>query len=194
MAEQDEILVVSPSDRKPGPSTPGMDRQQAVATDGMWSGVARTRGRHGVRLASSQRVRDDDLCGTVALSRNAPGKPSKVEALLHGRTPRRGRTTRPCHDLSSLSGEVEAVARGDRSMQQCPAPAPGRSPWCGDVECSTRLWRRSPPLPRRLLSWSFSRSFQVNPGDDFPNQADSSVVAWLSRLPGGRSGGCLIRR
>jgi uncharacterized RmlC-like cupin family protein len=42
MAEQDEILVVSPSDRKPGPSTPGMDRQQAVATDGMWSGVART--------------------------------------------------------------------------------------------------------------------------------------------------------
>jgi uncharacterized RmlC-like cupin family protein len=42
MAEQDEILVVSPSDRKLGPSTPGMDRQQAVATDGMWSGVART--------------------------------------------------------------------------------------------------------------------------------------------------------
>ena len=24
------------------------------------------------------------------------------------------------HDLSSLGGEVEAVARGDRSMQQCP--------------------------------------------------------------------------
>ena len=34
--------------------------------------------------------------GTVALSRNGPGKPSKVEALLHGRTPRKGRTTRPC--------------------------------------------------------------------------------------------------
>jgi len=42
MAEQDEILVVSPSDRKPGPSTPGIDRQQAVATDSMRSGVART--------------------------------------------------------------------------------------------------------------------------------------------------------
>ena len=26
------------------------------------------------------------------------------------------------HDLSSLGGEVEAVARGDRSMQQCPLP------------------------------------------------------------------------
>jgi uncharacterized RmlC-like cupin family protein len=42
MAEQDEILVVSPSDRTPGPSTPGMDRQQAVATEHMWSGVACT--------------------------------------------------------------------------------------------------------------------------------------------------------
>ena len=42
MAEQDEILVVSPGDRTPGPSTPGMERQQAVATDGMWSGTART--------------------------------------------------------------------------------------------------------------------------------------------------------
>jgi hypothetical protein len=31
------------------------------------------------------------------------------------------------HDLSSLSGEVEAVARGDRSMQQCPA---GRATTC----------------------------------------------------------------
>ena len=29
------------------------------------------------------------------------------------------------HDLSSLSGEVEAVARGDRSMQQCPLTSPG---------------------------------------------------------------------
>jgi uncharacterized RmlC-like cupin family protein len=42
MAGQDEILVVSSSDRTPGPSTPGMDRQQAIATAGMWSGVVRT--------------------------------------------------------------------------------------------------------------------------------------------------------
>ena len=42
MAEQDEVLVVRPDDRKPGPSTPGMERQQAVATDHMWSGAART--------------------------------------------------------------------------------------------------------------------------------------------------------
>jgi hypothetical protein len=34
--------------------------------------------------------------GTVALSRNAPGKPSKWGALLNGRAPRKGRTTRPC--------------------------------------------------------------------------------------------------
>jgi uncharacterized RmlC-like cupin family protein len=42
MAEQDQILVVTAGDRKSGPSTPGMDRQEAVATDGMWSGFART--------------------------------------------------------------------------------------------------------------------------------------------------------
>ena len=43
MAErQDQILVVTPGDRKAGPSTPGMDRQQAVATDDMWSGFVRT--------------------------------------------------------------------------------------------------------------------------------------------------------
>jgi uncharacterized RmlC-like cupin family protein len=43
MAEQqDQILVVTPGDRKAGPSTPGMDRQQAVATDSMWSGYVRT--------------------------------------------------------------------------------------------------------------------------------------------------------
>jgi len=29
------------------------------------------------------------------------------------------------YDLSSLSGEVEAVGRGDRSMQQCPPAAFG---------------------------------------------------------------------
>jgi uncharacterized RmlC-like cupin family protein len=42
MAEQDQILVVTAGDRKPGPSTPGMDRQEAFASDRMWSGVART--------------------------------------------------------------------------------------------------------------------------------------------------------
>jgi uncharacterized RmlC-like cupin family protein len=42
MAEQAQILVVAPGERKPGPSTPGMDRQEAFATDRMWSGVART--------------------------------------------------------------------------------------------------------------------------------------------------------
>jgi uncharacterized RmlC-like cupin family protein len=43
MAEgQERIVVVRPGERIPGPVTPGMDRQQAVATDGMWSGVVRT--------------------------------------------------------------------------------------------------------------------------------------------------------
>jgi uncharacterized RmlC-like cupin family protein len=39
---QDPVLHVTPSDRRPGPQTPGMDRQQAFVTDGMWSGFVRT--------------------------------------------------------------------------------------------------------------------------------------------------------
>jgi uncharacterized RmlC-like cupin family protein len=42
MAEHDQIVVVTPDDRRPGPSTPGMNRQQAVATEQMWAGLART--------------------------------------------------------------------------------------------------------------------------------------------------------
>ena len=34
------------------------------------------------------------------------------------------------HDLASLSGEVEAVARGDRSMQQCQAMFVRAGPPC----------------------------------------------------------------
>jgi uncharacterized RmlC-like cupin family protein len=42
MAKQDQILVVTPGERKPGPYTPGMERQAAFATDRMWSGFTRT--------------------------------------------------------------------------------------------------------------------------------------------------------
>jgi uncharacterized RmlC-like cupin family protein len=42
MADPEEIVVVTPGRRRPGPSTPGMERQEAFATDRMWSGVART--------------------------------------------------------------------------------------------------------------------------------------------------------
>ena len=37
-----DALRPAPGDREPGPSTAGMERQQAVATDGMWSGLVRT--------------------------------------------------------------------------------------------------------------------------------------------------------
>jgi hypothetical protein len=47
--------------------------------------------------------------GAVALSRNAPGKPSKVEALLHGRAQEGVEPLDRVYELSSLSGEVEAV-------------------------------------------------------------------------------------
>jgi uncharacterized RmlC-like cupin family protein len=41
-AKNDQVRVVSPRDRKPGPPTPGMDRQQAFFTDIMWAGIVRT--------------------------------------------------------------------------------------------------------------------------------------------------------
>ena len=48
-----------------------------------------------------------------------PGKPSKVGALLMEGGQERVEPLDRAYDLSSLSSEVEAVARGDRSMQQC---------------------------------------------------------------------------
>lgn len=41
-AGPDRIVVVTPEQRAPGPPTPGMDRQQAIATDSVWAGFART--------------------------------------------------------------------------------------------------------------------------------------------------------
>jgi hypothetical protein len=58
MAEQDQILMVTPGDRKPGPSTPGMDRQEAFATDRMWSGLLAPRSvwcLAGIIMASTRR-------------------------------------------------------------------------------------------------------------------------------------------
>ncbi|MFE9440669.1 cupin domain-containing protein [Streptomyces sp. NPDC006602] len=40
--QPDQVTVVTPRERRPGPRTPGMDRQQAFATDGTWSGTVRT--------------------------------------------------------------------------------------------------------------------------------------------------------
>jgi len=42
MGAQDPIQVVTPADRTQGPPTPGMDRQQAFASQGMWAGFVRT--------------------------------------------------------------------------------------------------------------------------------------------------------
>ncbi|WP_367319492.1 cupin domain-containing protein [Streptomyces sp. HUAS ZL42] len=38
----DQVLVVTPEGRRPGPPTSGMDRQEAFATEGTWSGYVRT--------------------------------------------------------------------------------------------------------------------------------------------------------
>ncbi|WP_151482134.1 cupin domain-containing protein [Streptomyces albicerus] len=41
-SQHGRILVVAPGDRRAGPQTPGMERQEAVATDETWSGFVRT--------------------------------------------------------------------------------------------------------------------------------------------------------
>lgn len=41
-ARTEEIVVVAPDERIAGPTTPGMDRQQAIATEGVWAGHVRT--------------------------------------------------------------------------------------------------------------------------------------------------------
>ena len=42
MDRHDQIRVVTSDDRTAGPPTPGMDRQQAFASDEMWAGFVRT--------------------------------------------------------------------------------------------------------------------------------------------------------
>ena len=42
MAAADPVRCVPPADRVPGDPTPGIVREQAVAVEGMWSGLART--------------------------------------------------------------------------------------------------------------------------------------------------------
>lgn len=39
---EDEIRVVTPDERTAGPPTPGMERQQAFASDDLWAGFVRT--------------------------------------------------------------------------------------------------------------------------------------------------------
>ncbi|MGW3149676.1 cupin domain-containing protein [Streptomyces sp. NPDC001177] len=40
--QRDQVRLVTPDDRRPGPCTPGMDRQEAFTTDRTWSGYVRT--------------------------------------------------------------------------------------------------------------------------------------------------------
>ena len=42
MDAADPVRHIPPGERVPGHATPGMVREQAVATDGMWAGFVRT--------------------------------------------------------------------------------------------------------------------------------------------------------
>lgn len=42
MSASDPVIRLSPSDRVEGDPTPGMTREQAIATEGLWAGLVRT--------------------------------------------------------------------------------------------------------------------------------------------------------
>ena len=42
MSEPGEVTCVHPSERRPADPTPGKTREQAIAVDGLWSGLVRT--------------------------------------------------------------------------------------------------------------------------------------------------------
>jgi uncharacterized RmlC-like cupin family protein len=42
ITRHDQVLVVRPGDRTAGPPTPGMTREQALATEGLWAGFVTT--------------------------------------------------------------------------------------------------------------------------------------------------------
>jgi uncharacterized RmlC-like cupin family protein len=42
MAASDPVTLIHPEDRVEGDPTPGMTREQATATDGLWAGLVRT--------------------------------------------------------------------------------------------------------------------------------------------------------
>jgi uncharacterized RmlC-like cupin family protein len=42
MATSDPVTLIHPEDRTAGDPTPGMTREQATATDGLWAGLVRT--------------------------------------------------------------------------------------------------------------------------------------------------------
>jgi uncharacterized RmlC-like cupin family protein len=44
MASSESVSRIRPEDRVEGDPTPGMVREQAIAVDGMWSGLVRTEG------------------------------------------------------------------------------------------------------------------------------------------------------
>jgi hypothetical protein len=146
MAEQEEILVVSPGDRKPGPSTPGMERQQAVATDSMWSGVVRTQagmvsGWHhhgeyettiyvltGVLLMEFRPLQVRPPAGSPAEGSPPEGSPAYRPSPA-GNSPRDPAGPRPDVTMSTCSYRLWRPTMA--SPSGCRSGRPGRSPTSG---------------------------------------------------------------
>ena len=151
------MATIPPETSAPSRQT---DPTSAMATRTRTGQVGRTspaRGRASPQGKASSARASSTRVGTVALSRNVPGSQQRGRLSFMEGSQERGEPLDRVHDLSSLSGEVEAVAEGDRSMQQCPSD--------NESEAGKR--------PRR---WSRGHCSSSAPGP-LPSLAVASMIA-----------------
>ena len=112
------VLVVRSNERSPGPPPPGVDREQAFATDDMWAGFVRTH----AGMASGWHHHGEFetviyvLTGALRMdsAREEPKPSTRIPAIASAY--RRGSST------------ARAILRASRATSSWFAPAPGSPP------------------------------------------------------------------
>ena len=152
--QQEPVLVATPAQRTPGPATPGMDRQQAFATDGTWSGFVRTeagmisgwhhhgdyetviyvlRGGLKMEFGPNGSSTVEAILGTLSMCRRAPytGKATPLPSLL----------------TSSWCGQVSVTRHSTSTVQRRPDPTRPQQPSrVKSAEVRRDLFREQPQL------------------------------------------------
>src|SRR5919106_371538 len=151
MEEPGGVVIVMPADRRTGPPTPGMDRQEALATEDLWAGFVRTEPgmvsgwhHHGeyetVAYVLTGSIRFEFGPGGCPRLRPAPGTSSWSRSISSTE-----RATRPTnHRRRSRSGRAAA---NRRSTSTCPLrsgvelrgfePLTSSMPWRRATNCAT---------------------------------------------------------
>ncbi|MGZ8591240.1 MAG: cupin domain-containing protein [Actinomycetota bacterium] len=119
MDRQDRVVVVPADGRIVGPATPGMERQQAFATEGMWAGHVRTEPgmvsgwhHHGefetAVYVLSGALRFESGSGGVDVADAGPGDFALVpKGVVH-------RESNPSDDACDVTDELPALDRALR--------------------------------------------------------------------------------